>query len=127
MIRLSAIAVLFWVLSIAAAYGAGVDNQLYANVLRKYVADGLVDYAGIKAHRGELDSYLAMMGRVDPAGLSPNDRLAFYINLYNAATLRLIVDHYPVESIKDIGSIFFFSVEKEGDLFEWRSGDAGLH
>ena len=35
-----------------------------------------------------------------------SQRLAFLINLYNAATLKLIVDHYPVKSIKDIGSLF---------------------
>lgn len=39
-------------------------------------------------------------------GWSSDQRLAFLINLYNAATLRLVTDHYPVKSIKDIGGFF---------------------
>ena len=35
-----------------------------------------------------------------------SERLAFLINLYNASTLELIIDHYPVKSIKDIGGFF---------------------
>ena len=87
-------------------FRSGVDNSLYANILEKYVSDGRVDYDDLTAHRGRLDGYLDMMGAVEPEGLSRNEQLAFYINLYNAATLQLIVDNYPVESIKDIGSFF---------------------
>lgn len=90
----------------SAAHGAEVNNELYASVLQKYVKNGLVDYAVLKANRDELDAYLEMMGQIEPGALSRNEQLAFYINLYNAATIRLIVDHYPVESIKDVGSFF---------------------
>lgn len=103
-ISLFVFVVLLW-LPIA-GFAAGVDNSLYAEVLKRHVRDGLVDYAALKSNRAPLDAYLEMMGTVDPENLSRNGQLAFYINLYNAATLRLIVDHYPVESIKDIGSFF---------------------
>ena len=68
-------------------------------MLKRHVRDGLVDYTGLKRNRAPLDAYLDMMGAVDPDELSRNGQLAFYINLYNAATLRLVVDHYPLKSI----------------------------
>lgn len=86
--------------------GHRVDNTLYAEVLSSYVNDGLVNYVALKDDRGNLDAYLEVMGRVDPEKLERDDQLAFYINLYNAATLRLIIDHYPVETIKDIGPFY---------------------
>lgn len=90
----------------SSAFGASIDNSLYVRVLDKFLKNGLVDYAALKEDRADLDLYLDNMGRVDPASLSRDDRLAFYINLYNASTLKLIIDNYPVDSIKDIGSIF---------------------
>lgn len=88
------------------AYGAEVNNSLFASVLDSHVKDGLVDYAGLKANRESLDEYLRMMGTVSLKSLEHDERLAFYLNLYNAATLQLIADHYPVDSIKDIGGFF---------------------
>jgi hypothetical protein len=97
---------LFVVILPQPVFGGVLDNSLFAVVLSRHLDKGMVDYAGLKADRQPLDTYLDAMGRIDPASLSINDRLAFYINLYNATTLRLIIDHYPVESIKDIGSFF---------------------
>ena len=60
--------------------------------------DGLVDYAGLRAHREDLDRYLDALSKTDPAELeraTREDRLAFWINAYNACVLRLIIDHYP--------------------------------
>lgn len=90
----------------AVAISQTVDHSRYAGVLKRHVRNGLVDYEALKANRAPLDKYLEKMGAVDPDTLSRNGQLAFYINLYNAATLQLIIDHYPIESIKDIGSIF---------------------
>ena len=97
--------VLFVVFSPVAS-GAGVDNTLYAEVLNLYVKDGLVDYTGLSAHRENLDVYLDKLGDLNPDEISRKEQLAFYLNLYNASTLKLIVDHYPLESIKDLGSFF---------------------
>ena len=77
-------------------------------VLSHYVADGLVDYAGLKADRAPLDAYLEAMGTVPLAAFqrwSKDEQLAFLINVYNASTLKLIIDGYPVESIKSLGSL----------------------
>jgi hypothetical protein len=63
----------------------------------------------LKAAPVPLKTYLAEAGAVPETEFNSWDKtkqLAFLINLYNAATLQLIVDHYPVESIKDIGGFF---------------------
>lgn len=104
--KLTILSILAVMLFAGTALASGVDNSLYAGVLERYVRDGLVDYAGLKADRKGLDEYLSKMGVVQPGRLDRDDRLAFYINLYNAATLQLIIEKYPVQSIKDIGSLF---------------------
>lgn len=75
-------------------------------VLRQYVRYGLVDYHGLLADPSGLDRYLAgveVVPRAEFDGWDRSRRLAFLVNSYNAVTLRLVVDHYPVRSIKDIG------------------------
>lgn len=75
--------------------------------LASFVKDGLVDYRGMKSNPASLNRYLDDLAAVTEgqwAAWGENDQIAFLINLYNAATLKLIVDHYPVDSIKDIGS-----------------------
>ena len=83
------------------------SNSLFTRVLANHVRGGLVDYGEIRADPRDLDAYLAVLsavGRTEFEGWSKADQLAFLINLYNAHTLRLIVDDYPVKSIKDIRS-----------------------
>jgi hypothetical protein len=85
------------------------SHGLFTEILKAHVAHGLVDYAALKADPAALDRYLAELSRVSEGQMASWDRaeqLAFLLNLYNASTLRLILDHYPVESIKDIGSLF---------------------
>ncbi len=77
-----------------------------AAVLRVRVHVGRVDYAGLKADRAGLDAWLKDASAVSEKefdGWPRGARLAFLINAYNATTLRLIVDHYPVASIRRIG------------------------
>jgi hypothetical protein len=86
---------------------AGVDNHIYAELLGRYVEEGHVDYKGLKTEEARLDEYLNGLAQVAPAALSRNARFAFYINAYNAWTLKLILTGYPgVNSIKDLGTLF---------------------
>ena len=105
--RIRVVLVLGWVL--AAASGAraeAVDYGTYAELLQAHVRDGVVDYAGFKADEARLDDYLARNGRVNPESLSREDRFAYYINAYNAWTIKLILTGYPgVKSIKDLGGL----------------------
>ncbi len=85
----------------------GVDQSVYATLLKKHVAASRVDYSGFKKDQPQLEQYLRQMGRTDPDRLDRAGRMAFYINLYNAATIRLILTDYPgIQSIKDLGSLF---------------------
>jgi len=97
--------------SLALAQTAEFDqtHRAFDQVLKTRVNDALVDYQALKADRQTLDLYLqevASVAEPDFKRWSEPQQLAFLINAYNAYTLQLIVDHYPVKSIKDIGSFF---------------------
>lgn len=85
---------------------------LFTEVLQEHVrwnTDGTattVDYAALKAHPETLEKYLQSLSAVSRKefdGWTSDQQLAFLINAYNAFTLKLIINNYPVESIKNIG------------------------
>ena len=85
----------------------GVDHSLYAGLLKKYVKDGVVNYQGFKNEESVLDKYLKALEEVDSKMLSRDEQFAFYVNVYNAWTIKLILGDYPgIKSIKDLGSLF---------------------
>ena len=92
---------------------AGIEREhsAWSSLLRRYVHDGLVDYEGWKRQGvGELNNYLATLSSVctaDERAANRDERLAFWINAYNAFTVKLILDHYPVRSIRSIGWLPF--------------------
>jgi len=66
----------------------------------------LVDYAALK-QGGQLEKAYQKISRFDVSQLEGSqEKLAFYINTYNILALKMVLDHWPVESIKDIGSFF---------------------
>ena len=84
-----------------------VDSSIYAGLLGKYVKDGVVDYEGFKSEEVKLDQYLKVLEKTDTKTLSRNEQFAFYVNAYNAWTIKLILSGYPgIKSIKDLGSLF---------------------
>jgi Protein of unknown function, DUF547 len=86
---------------------ASVDHSLYAELLEKYVKNGVVDYAGFKKEETQLNQYLGTLEKTDVKAVPRNEQFAFYINAYNAWTIKLILTGYPgVKSIKDLGSFF---------------------
>ncbi len=90
-------------LLLAASGTARAGDAVYAALLAWHVQGGLVDYQGLAADRAELETYLDHLAAIDPSPLDRAGRMAYWINVYNAWTLKLIVDHLPVDSIKDIG------------------------
>jgi hypothetical protein len=83
----------------AVARPAAADHAAFTAVLAQYVdAAGQVDYAGLKASRA-LGPYLEWLAATDPSALPEADRIAFWLNAYNASTLKLVVDNYPTKSI----------------------------
>ena len=94
-----------WILT-AHGYAADVDHSLYASLLDRHVDKGVVDYKGLQKDEADLDRYLEMLAGVDPDALSKDARFAFYVNAYNAWTIKLILSRYPdISSIKDLGSL----------------------
>lgn len=82
------------------------DHQVWTQLLQKHVdGQGMVDYKGFAIDRQALQAYLQSLETQSPApDWSQEQQLAYWINAYNAYTIELVLEHYPVESIKDIGS-----------------------
>lgn len=85
-------------------------HAAFDQLLKQNVNNGMVNYAAlVEAHDGSvsvLQPYLESLAAVKQDDFETweiSDQLAFMVNLYNAATLQLIVDNYPVDSIKEIG------------------------
>jgi hypothetical protein len=86
---------------------AAVDHSLYGELLSRYVKNGVVDYRGFQSEEGKLDEYLRVLENTKVSELPRNEKFAFYVNAYNAWTIKLILGAYPgIESIKDLGNIF---------------------
>lgn len=85
-----------------------VDHREWTRLLQAYTRpsdDGVVrfDYAGLAASdRPALDGYIARLAGIPVSGLNRDEQLAYWINLYNALTVRVVLDHYPVSSILKI-------------------------
>ncbi len=84
--------------------GARLDHSAYEKLLQAYVNDqGFVDYEGLNTQKTALKSYLDYLDTNSPKqGWETGEQFAYYINLYNAATLYLIIDNGIPQSIKDI-------------------------
>jgi hypothetical protein len=76
--------------------------------VRRHVdANGRVDYAAAKGDRADLDRYLAALAQASPDSHperfpTPDDRLAYWINAYNAAVIAAVLPHYPIASVRDV-------------------------
>ncbi len=102
------------------AFSFDHQHQKWNGILQKYTLlkkkQVFVDYKGLLKNTSELNNYLANLSEVTPksfANFTQNQKLCFWINAYNAFTVKLILDHYPVKSIKNIGSFFSSPWSKE--------------
>jgi len=84
---------------------AQIKHTSWDALLKKYVsASGHVNYKGFVADKAKLNAYCDLLSKNAPkASWSKNQKLAYWINAYNAFTVKLIVDNYPVKSIKELG------------------------
>lgn len=94
--------------STTANSSVNVDHSEWDRLLNKHVnQQGFVDYKGFQNDRTQLKHYLHQLSELNPDDdWSVQELLAYYINLYNAATVKLILDNYPTNSIKDIDNAF---------------------
>lgn len=87
-----------------------VDHGVWSGLLARYRAagaDGIArfDYASLAADgpgRATLAAYLAALAATPVSTLARAEQMAFWINLYNALTVDVVVRHWPVDSIRDI-------------------------
>jgi len=98
-----------------------IDHSAWGIILKKYlvtsqlptessapVGINLLQYGGVsKRDYGLLKNYLTTLEGISISSFSRPEQRAFWINLYNAATVNLILEHYPVESITKISFSFF--------------------
>jgi len=102
--------------------GQAFSHEAFGRVLNAFVDDrGRVDYAALKADPGGLELYYRLIASYSPdshPALFPDrdHELAYWINAYNAAAMKIVVDYYPVRSITDIGppAPLFFLPDKWG-------------
>ncbi|MCF8464207.1 MAG: DUF547 domain-containing protein [Flavobacteriales bacterium] len=103
-------------------------HQPWTELLQKHVeTNGWVSYNGLRSDSIKLNLYLQALAQQPPTvNWSCEQKLAYWINAYNAFTAKLIVDNYPVSSIKDIkkGIPFFNSV---WDLKFFEIGDEKMN
>lgn len=85
-----------------------IHHDMWTSLLSKYASeDGKVNYAGFKKDMALFERYLDLLrnNRPDPNKWTEAEQIAYWINAYNAFTVKLIVDNYPIKSIKDITTV----------------------
>ena len=85
-----------------------IDHTAWDRLLAAYLHDdgeGLntFDYGGVSASdRAALDTYIQDLAGVRIDGYNRDEQVAYWVNLYNALTVQVVLDAYPVDSIRDI-------------------------
>lgn len=86
-----------------------LKHEQWTALLQKHVDHkGHVNYEGFKKDEAKLDAYLKILSEHHPtSSWDKDDQLAFWINAYNAFTVKLIVKNLPVKSIKELGGSIY--------------------
>ncbi|HQY89075.1 MAG TPA: DUF547 domain-containing protein [Tepidisphaeraceae bacterium] len=89
---------------LARASLAQTNHRNFDELLKRHVTSpfGLVDYGALRMNHGMLDAYFNEVAQADLKSMEDEDRLAPLINLYNAAMIKVVLEHFPIGSIKDI-------------------------
>ncbi len=92
-----------------------IKHDAWTALLQKHVdKEGQVNYSGFIEDSLAFNAYLSLLEKnhPDPKSWTKDEQLAYWINAYNAYTVKLITKHYPVQSIKDIkrGIVFVSTV-----------------
>jgi hypothetical protein len=85
---------------------ANFDHSKFDNLLKKYVDEkGLVNYTAFQNNE-DFNDYLNSIAKANIDKLSDNNKLAFYINAYNATVIKNVLDHWPIESPLKVDGFF---------------------
>jgi hypothetical protein len=74
---------------------AAAHRKTLDQILDVYVRDGMVYYRALRAERAKLDGYVAWLADAEVDSAPRDERLAFWLDAYNALVLKTVVDHYP--------------------------------
>jgi len=98
------LSILFFAFAITGFTSVQPDHSIWDRFLGEYVSSGgTVNYKGMKIKTDTLDSYLLELKNHAPASdWTKNEKMAYYINAYNAYTVKFVLTKMPVESVKDI-------------------------
>lgn len=126
-------ALLGWNQALAFDHSHSGWNEIVNRLVTWTNSASTVNYRDLKSNSKALDQYLKGLSDVkssDFEGWTRNQQLAFLINAYNAWTVKLILENYPVKSIKDIGGIFsspwkkkFFKLFDKETSLDWIEHD----
>lgn len=84
------------------------EHAQWTAILKKHVHGDKFDYAAVQKDPAALNAYLSKLRGVTLAqllGWNEKQRMAFWINTYNAHAVKLVSDNYPIESIRDLGTL----------------------
>lgn len=90
-------------LQIGLLWAQEIDYGIWNKVLTQYVNhQGRVNYKKLKVNRQEFDIFIKQIEQVNLSEMTENEKKAFWINAYNAVTLKVVLDAYPVKGIRRI-------------------------
>lgn len=112
---LAAVATLWFVLfpsptGVIISESKPISHAAWTSLLQNNVAEnGMVNYQGFIDSKEELNNYLDIVSSNHPnlKNWNKNQIKAYWINAYNAFTVKLIIDNYPIKSIKELGGIIY--------------------
>lgn len=114
MIRILAIIIIFSNATYSQSFEAFFEqtNEFLQNNVS---TDGKIDYARLKRSPGELLYILNNVNDLTLAIAKPNEKIAFYINVYNLNVIKNVVENYPISSVKDIPDFYDKKSNVAGD------------
>jgi hypothetical protein len=85
---------------------SGFDHSKFDALLKANVDEnGMVDYSSFQSNK-DFDNYIKSIAEADVSNLSKEDKLAFYLNAYNATVIKNVLAHLPITSPMDIDGFF---------------------
>ncbi|GBD40026.1 hypothetical protein HRbin37_02312 [bacterium HR37] len=85
-------------------------HSTYNSLLKRYVHNGKVNYTGFISSSEEFNAYLKQLASLnsrDYKNWSRNEKLAFWINAYNAFTIKAVINHYPIQRKRSLSGLLF--------------------
>lgn len=86
------------------------SHSIFDSLLKKNVKNGKINYKGFISSGDRFDFYLKQLASVsgdDFSSWTRNEKLAYWINAYNAFTIKAVIDNYPIERNLDISAVIY--------------------